>query len=114
MGGKASREKGKIGERMACKALGQVIGGEWRRSLVQSRRGAELPDIICDDYPDLGVEVKRQKRPSIPAALAQAINDCDGTSRIPLALCKPDRGIWTLTLRLEDLGALMQALRDRG
>ena len=113
MGGKASRDKGAAGEREACKALEQVIGGEWRRSLVQSRRGAESPDIICDAFPELGVEVKRQKRPSIPAALAQAIDDCAGTSRIPLALCKPDRGIWTLTLRLEDLEALMQALGDR-
>lgn len=113
MGGKASRQKGASGEREACKALDQVIGGQWRRSLVQARCGSELPDVISDDYPTLGVEVKRQKRPSIPAALQQAIDDCDGTSRIPLALCKPDRGIWTLTLRLEDLGALIQALGER-
>lgn len=113
--GRASRDKGARGELEACRALEQILGGEWQRSLVQSRGGgAERPDVECLAMPQMHVEVKRAARISWLPALAQAVADAglDGRSAVPLVLGRQDRGEWCVLVRLADLPALADALRE--
>ena len=78
--GRSAVNKGRQGEREAGKQLDRLIGGGWHRSLVQSRSGTEDADIVSDDFPELFVEVKRQRRASPSSALQQACEASSGTS----------------------------------
>lgn len=111
MSGRRSRSKGKRGEREAAHKMEEVTGLDWRRGLGQSRGGAaeEEPDIVCDALPYLHVEVKRHKRPSIPAAMRQAIEDADARD-IPVAMTRADRDEWLVTVRADDLLQLAHQL----
>lgn len=112
---KASRDKGARGELEACRALEQVLGGEWQRSLVQSRGGgAERPDVECHDYEGLHVEVKRAARVSWLPALSQAVADAGlvGPDQVPVVLGRQDRGEWCVLVRLADLPRLADLLRE--
>ena len=111
MGGKKSRRKGASGEREAAQALTEATGKEWRRGLGQARKGgAEIPDVICDELPDVHVEVKRGKRPSLWAARTQAQADCAESGRTPIVMARKDRDRWVLLCDLEDLRLLARLL----
>lgn len=99
--GKRSRTKGAVGEREAARLLSRVTGRSWQRTAGQYRSGGDLPDIEPDGWqPEtpLWVEVKRGKRTSPKAALAQAIDACAG--HVPVALTRDDRGEWLITFEL--------------
>jgi len=108
--GRSAVNKGRQGEREAGKQLDRLIGGDWRRSLVQSRAGNEDADIISDEWPDLFVEVKRGKRTSPNAALQQACEASSGSGRLPLALTRADGSQWLLTLKADDLPGLVRLI----
>jgi hypothetical protein len=57
------------------------------------------------------IEVKRQERLNVPAALSQAARDADGLD-VPIVVHRPSRHQWMATLPLEDLLPLL-ALRER-
>lgn len=100
--GKPSRDKGKRGEREAAKALRDTgLFPHAQRSYHQSRDGGDEADL--ENTGPLWVEVKRQKRPNIHAALAQAIEESEGTGRFPCVLSRREREPWNITMRLEDL-----------
>lgn len=109
--GASQRNKGARGEREACRALKAALGGEWQRSgSAQRRPGPGKPaDVESSSYPGLFVEVKRQKRPSPLAALAQAVEDAP-EHRVPVALVKRDRDPlgWVVCVRLVDLARVAQ------
>ena len=71
--GKASRDKGKRGEREAAAELGELLGVDARRG-AQHRGGPDSPDVVLDGV-RLHVEAKRSERLSLYAALGQAIGD---------------------------------------
>jgi hypothetical protein len=85
VGGKHSRDKGKRGEREIRDAFVASYGQYFPRTTQSD--GAYAPDI---DVPGLWVEVKRGKKPSLRAALRQAISDSAYTDRIPLAVVRDD------------------------
>jgi hypothetical protein len=58
------------------------------------------------------VEVKRQERLNVPAALDQVRRDADPLD-VPLLIHRPSRAAWMVTLPLEELLPLL-ALRERG
>ncbi len=113
--GRTSRRKGKRGERLACAALQDATGLEWRRGLSQTRGGgAESPDVECDEL-EWHVEVKYAARPNIRAALEQAERDAP-PHRIPVALVRyvdpahPSTADWILAIRLGSLRGLVKQL----
>ena len=112
MSGKRSRRKGAAGEREAAAALTEATGRTFTRGLGQARRGgAEVPDVVCETLPQLHVEVKRGKRPSLWAAREQARNDCAVSGRVPLVLARRDRDRWVVLIDLDDLDVLRELLR---
>lgn len=104
--GKASREKGKRGERWLAKLVRAAMpaGTDVKRGL-QSRDGGEVPDV---DAPLIWWEMKHGKKPNPRAALAQAIAATDG--RLPIAVIKDDRKDAFAVMRAEDLLALIHTL----
>jgi len=108
--GQRSRRKGRTGELEACRALAELTGQDWRRSAAQSQRGGRgVPDVLCDTAPELHVEVKRGKAPSLWAAREQARGDA--VDAVPVVLARRDRDRWVVLVELDDLYALVDALR---
>ncbi len=58
------------------------------------------------------LEVKRQERLNVPAAVRQAVADADPLD-LPVVVHRPNRCGWMATLPLDELLALL-ALRERG
>lgn len=106
-----SRRKGKVGERevVALAKREPDLFPDARRGINQGRSGVEVPDVILDD--EHWAEVKRQKSPSLLAALRQAVVDSEGSGRTPIAVCRDDgdRMGWTVTLRWDDWVELVRA-----
>ena len=78
MGGKASRDKGKRGEREAAAELASVLSCEARRG-VQYQGGPGSPDVVLEGVP-IHVEAKRTERLSLWAAIEQAKADAPAGS----------------------------------
>ena len=97
---KRSRDKGKRGEREVAALFLEAIPDCKARRGIQSRDGAEVPDVQTE-LP-FWIEVKRQKKPNIRAAMAQAIEACGDRKLWPIAVTKDDRGAWRVTLELSD------------
>jgi len=67
---------------------------------------------IIDGPAGCHIEIKRQERLNVPAALRQAIADADRYD-IPIVIHRPSRHGWMATLELDELLALLQ-LREHG
>ena len=92
---KASREKGKRGEREFA-ALCRENGYDARRSQ-QFMGGADSADVV--GLPGIHVEVKRVERLNIEDAMAQSIRDGGG---IPIVAHRKNNCEWLITMRAED------------
>lgn len=112
--GKASRDKGKRGELEACEALADVWPG-LQRTYHQSRAGSDAPDIDGPGCP-VWIEVKRQERINIHAAMEQAVEAVAPMDlgygegwipRPPVIAHKRNRGEWLVTVRARDLKMLV-------
>jgi hypothetical protein len=94
MGGNASREKGKRGERQTVHELAEIFGEQVKRGLTQSRDGAECPDVELPAGVPLWCEVKAHARVNVRAALTQAQEAVDKTNPPfasapwPVAVCR--------------------------
>jgi len=112
MSGRRSRDKGKRGELEACEALAEVWPG-LQRTYHQSRAGSDAPDIDGPGCP-AWIEVKRQERIAIHAAMEQAFEACRyegtpvGLARPPVIVHKRNRGEWLVTMRAKDLARLVK------
>jgi len=95
--GAHSKRKGKAGEREVAAQL-RHIWPDARRGIQSRGGGAEIPDV---EVPCFHVEVKRQSRPNIPAAVRQAMADA-APGKWPVAWTRADRGEWLVTMRAED------------
>lgn len=100
--GRASRDKGKRGEREVAKRLRPLFPGA-RRGIQSRGGGAEAADVVV---PHLHVEVKLGASPNIRAALAQAIADSK-PGLWPVAYTRRDREDWIVTMRAEDFEELL-------
>ena len=114
--GRASREKGKRGERECRDELGGVLGlpaGAARRGC-QFKGGPESPDVVLDGVP-IHVEAKRTERLALWPAVEQAGRDAaDG--HIPIVWHKCNRRpsvVIVETARLYELAvAVVQAAKN--
>ncbi|HYF56281.1 MAG TPA: restriction endonuclease [Salinarimonas sp.] len=106
--GRAQRVKGHSFERWVAnffKALGYA---DAKRGIGQARSAGEVADV--EGVPGIWVECKRGKRTHPREALEQAIEAGGHTGRMPVAICKDDRGPVTATMLLGDFAWLL----DRG
>tara|TARA_R100001163_G_scaffold62911_1_gene54178 strand:- start:5570 stop:5899 length:330 start_codon:yes stop_codon:yes gene_type:complete len=100
---KASRDKGKRGEREAAEALRQ-LGWQARRG-VQHAGGPDSPDVVSD-FP-MHIEVKRVERLQLWQAYMQATEDAAAAGRPPCVLHRASRQPWLITMSLQDFHALV-------
>ena len=104
--GKMSRNKGKRGERGACKALSEALGGSYRRSVQYcGREGAA--DI--QGLEGLHLEVKRVERFNLYDALEQA----DGDRLLgdkPVVLHRRNLKEWVFVCYVSDLEGIHDAI----
>lgn len=105
---RSQREKGKRGERMAAKAVSQVIRLPARRG-VQFKGGADSADLEVE-LDGVHWEVKFVERESIRAWMRQAVADSGG--KVPVVLSKKSREPWLITLPLERLYEFVARLEE--
>ena len=98
--GKASRDKGKRGEREARDQVRMLWNSGPRCIRAAQSCGAFSADIL-NALPSSHVEVKRYARISSTRFLEQAIADAQ-EDELPLVLMREDNGMWLLLLRLSD------------
>lgn len=104
---RSEREKGKLGEREAAKLFGELFRVEMRRSQQFCGRNGDADDIV--GCPGISVEVKRRNKVNLSAAVEQAVMDAaDGNAAI--VLHRADRKPWLVSMRLEDLPAVVVKL----
>ena len=96
--GKASRDKGKTGEREAAACL-RDLGFPGARRGVQYH-GLEGEDVV-GAIPGAHCEVKRTERLTLYSAMEQAI--ADAGEAIPFLMHRRSRRPWLVVLRAEDL-----------
>tara|TARA_R110000824_G_scaffold139443_2_gene304527 strand:+ start:341 stop:715 length:375 start_codon:yes stop_codon:yes gene_type:complete len=107
MGGMASRNKGKVGEREAAKVLSELLGIEVRRAQ-QFAGGVDSADII--GVPGLHVEVKRVEKLRLYSAMEQSVND--GGINCPIVMHRTNNHPWLVSLRVSDLVRLSRIITD--
>ena len=93
--GKASRNKGKAGEREVAR-LCRDYGYDTTRGQQYSGRGEA--DVV--GLPGVHIEVKRVERLNLHAAMEQSIRDAKGD--IPIVVHRMSREPWMVTMRFED------------
>lgn len=103
---KASRDKGKRGEREFAEVL-RAHGFTARRG-VQYQGGPESPDVVCDELPHIHFEVKRAERLELDAALLQA--ECEAKPwQLAIVVHRKNRTNWCAILPFEHLVQLLKA-----
>lgn len=94
--GKASREKGKRGEREVASFL-RSYGYEARRG-VQYHGGTDSPDVV--GLPGIHIEVKRTERFDLYGALSQSKADAGNDK--PVVIHRKNNCEWVVVQPLED------------
>lgn len=95
--GKASREKGKRGERMFAKLL-RDHGYDAKRG-VQYQGSPDSPDVV--GLPGVHAEVKFVEKLNLHSAMEQSKRDA-GEDEMPIVAHKRSREEWLVTMRFED------------
>lgn len=95
-----SKQKGKKGELEVANYL-KSKGLTARRT--QQYCGTEgTSDVVCDQWPSVHIEVKRNEQLNVEKALQQAINDSKSTNKLPIVVHRKNREQWKVTLLLDD------------
>jgi hypothetical protein len=106
----AQRLKGAVAEREVI-AIFRSHGWPHAERTSNGRAQSARGDIIAGPA-GCHIEVKRQERLNVPAALSQAAGDARPLD-VPVVVHRPSRHPWMATLPLEDLLPLL-ALKERG
>lgn len=101
--GKASREKGKRGERELASRL-REYGYDARRG-VQYQGGKDSPDVV--GLPGIHIEVKRTERLELYGALSQSKGDAGNDK--PVVIHRKNNSEWVVIQPLEDWIELFRA-----
>jgi len=90
-----SRIKGQVGEREACRLLGDIIGTlNLERNLEQVRSGgADILGVV-----GLCIEVKRQETLSLNSWWRQACEAADNRGETPIVMFRQNRKPWRFLL----------------
>ena len=110
--GKASREKGKRGERAFCQfCKSEGYGNVHRTAQFRGNTGA-AGDV--EGLPGIHVEVKNVEKLNVRAALEQSIRDAEasGKGEIPILAHKKNNAEWLITMRAEDWFQLYREWED--
>lgn len=102
--GKASRDKGKRGERDVAKILREHGYADARRG-VQYHGGGDSPDVV--GLPGIHIEVKRVESLRLYDALDQSEHDA-AAGEIPVVFHRRDKKPWVAILRLDDFLELLR------
>ena len=103
--GKRSQRKGAAAERELAAELQRLGFGDAHRAACMYQTGQDAPDVA--GIPGVHVEVKRQERLRLHAAVDQAIEDA-GPGEVPIVAHRRNRSPWLVTVRLDDLLALAE------
>lgn len=113
MSGRRSRSKGVRGELEFVKLAKECGFPDARRvSPLQTGHVGRLPDVELSRDDVFWVEVKRGKRPNIRAALCQAIEESEGTGRVPVAAVRDDGYQWLVAMDGEDFLDMVLELQN--
>lgn len=104
-----SRQKGKRGEREWAKVLNDNFGLTAKRG-VQYQGSANSPDVV-GSWKGTHPEVKRVEDLDIDAAITQAVNDA-GFGNIPYVAHRKNNQPWLITVRVSDLVAFTQRVKE--
>lgn len=107
-----AKRKGSAGERELLHLL-EAHGIPAHRNLQQFVGGVDNPDIaatVCG-LP-VHLEVKRQERLRLSAAVAQAVHDANNHA-LPIVAHRSNRQPWLLTVRLADLLKILDDMKTR-
>lgn len=107
--GKASRDKGKRGERMLAAAL-SVYGYDCRRTQQFCGRGGESSDV--KGLPGIHIECKFVERLNLRSAVEQAVGDAK-PGALPAVFHKQSRKGWLVTMPLEHWMSIYQHYRNK-
>lgn len=107
--GRASRQKGKRGERECAAELGDLLGVDARRG-VQFQGGPDSPDVVLDGVA-LHVEAKRTERLSLWPAVDQAKADA-AAGKVPLVWHKCNRRGSIVIVETANLVRLAEAVLE--
>jgi len=109
--GRASRNKGKRGEREVAKLL--TLRGYPARRGVQYKGGLNSPDVICEPLNFVHIEAKWVNKLNLYTAFEQAKSEA-GMEKVPVVIQKADRKEVLVTMSYFDWINLIQcALGDK-
>lgn len=94
-----SKQKGKKGELEVANYLKEK--GLTARRGQQYQGSPDSPDVICEEWPNIHIEVKRDERLNIEKAMQQSTGDSNDTS-IPIVIHRKNREKWKVTMWLDD------------
>lgn len=106
----AQRVKGAEGEREVIRLL-RAHGWPHAYRTSNGREQDGRGDVACGPA-GCHLEIKRQERLNVAAALSQAMRDADRLE-IPIVVHRPSRHVWMATLPFEELLALLR-LKELG
>lgn len=107
MGGRASRNKGKRGERELAEELARILSTPARRT--QQYNGQGDSDVVTSDYPGIHWESKRTEKLKLYDAMDQAVSD-KKEGQVPVVCHRKNGREWVLIVRLADLPTLISHL----
>ena len=101
-----AKRKGSEGERQAAHALNAVLPHAKARRSVQYAGHHTAADLVCEGLPGIMVEVKRKQSLNLHRTMDKSLEDCT-EDQTPVILHRKDNCEWLLTVRLEDVPAMM-------
>lgn len=100
--GRASRNKGKVGEREVAKLFIEN-GFEKAHRSAQCKGKCESGEADVSDVPGIHVEVKRVERLNMEKAMEQSIRDSElQKDGVPVVVHRKNKGEWLVTMRFSD------------
>ena len=96
---KNSKRKGKVGELEVANYLKNK--GLTAKRGQQYQGSPDSPDVICENWPNIHIEVKRDEHLNIEKAMQQSSKD-SGPQQIPIVIHRKNREKWKVTLWLDD------------
>lgn len=101
-----SRRKGANGELEAAHALNDVLPHAKARRAQQFAGHHTAADLVCEGLPGIMVEVKRKQSLNLHKTMDKSLEDCT-EDQTPVIIHRKDNCEWLLTVRLEDVPAMM-------
>jgi len=105
-----SRAKGAAGERELAKVMREMFGIKDARRGQQRSGSPDSPDVFS--WPGVHIECKRTEKLQLYPAMAQAERDCG--DKVPVVIHRRSRDSWMLTVRLDRLQNLIDAMNAAG